>query len=240
MRASLSIAVAQPLTIPHNVAHNVERHADSIRSTHARIVVFPEMSLTGYEFDAEPIDPSDERLTPLIEAARESDAIALAGAPVPVAGGDKSIGMIAVDQTGASVVYRKMWLGAAELEVFIPGTEPVAIDVDGWRLGLAVCKDTGIPEHAAATAALGIDVYLAGVLERAEDRDVQPNRAMRITADHGMWFAVASYAGTAGEGFDGAAGESTIWRPDGTIAARAGVTPGEVVSVAIENVKRET
>jgi predicted amidohydrolase len=28
------------------------------------------------------------------------------------------------------------------------------VDVDGWRLGLAICKDVGVPQHQADTAAL--------------------------------------------------------------------------------------
>jgi predicted amidohydrolase len=31
------------------------------------------------------------------------------------------------------------------------------LKVEGWRLGLAICKDIGIPQHASDTAALGID-----------------------------------------------------------------------------------
>lgn len=53
-----------------------------------------------------------------------------------------------------------MWLGATESERFAPGDGPAVHDVDGWRLGLAICKDTGVAQHAADTAALGIDAYL--------------------------------------------------------------------------------
>jgi hypothetical protein len=50
---------------------------------------------------------------------------------------------------GPPLAYRKMWLGGAESDRFTPGTEPAALEVDGWWLGLAICKDTGIPQHAA-------------------------------------------------------------------------------------------
>ena len=51
--------------------------------------------------------------------------------------------------TGATVAYHKMWLGTAEADRFTPGSKPAVLEVDGWRLGLAVCKDTGVPRHAA-------------------------------------------------------------------------------------------
>jgi predicted amidohydrolase len=135
--------------------------------------------------------------------------------------------MLAVDGSGASVAYRKMWLGAAEAARFSPGTEPAVLEVDGWRLGLAICKDTGIPQHAADTAALGIDAYVAGVLESVEDSAVVDERARRVAADHHVWIAIASFAGSTG-GYARAAGGSGIWSPDGVAVSRAGPETGAV------------
>ena len=58
------------------------------------------------------------------------------------------IGVLAIDAGGVSVAYRKMWLGEEEAKRFTPGPEPAKLTVDGWRLGLAVCKDTGVAQHA--------------------------------------------------------------------------------------------
>ena len=54
------------------------------------------------------------------------------------------IAVLAIDANGATVAYRKMWLGEEEAKRFTPGPEPAKLTVDGWRLGLAVCKDTGV------------------------------------------------------------------------------------------------
>jgi len=59
---------------------------------------------------------------------------------------------LAIDATGVRVAYRKMWLGDEEAGRFTPGPEAAVLTVDGWRLGLAICKDTGVPQHAADTA----------------------------------------------------------------------------------------
>ena len=64
----------------------------------------------------------------------------------------------------------------------MPGPAPAVLAVDGWRIGLAVCKDTGVVEHAAATAALGIDVYAAGVVHHDTDAHVDGERARRSRA----------------------------------------------------------
>jgi predicted amidohydrolase len=115
-----------------------------------------------------------------------------------------------------------MWLGPAEAERFTPGSDPAVIEVDGWRLGLAVCKDTGIVQHAADTAAAGMDVYVAGVLEHAVEAAVPDERARRVAADHGVAVVMASFAGSTGGGYAEAAGGSGIWTADGEVLTRVG------------------
>jgi predicted amidohydrolase len=148
----LSIAVAQPRCVAHDVAANASAHAEAIEAARARVVVFPELSLTGYELDAETVAADDPRLAPIIAACRRTGTLALVGAPVP----GPHIGILAVDGGGARVVYGKVHLHSTEAVRFRPG-RPAVIEVDGWRLGLAVCRDTGVPEHAKTTAALRPD-----------------------------------------------------------------------------------
>jgi predicted amidohydrolase len=226
MRGPLTIAVAQPVCLPYDVAANAVIHAATIRSAGARVVVFPELSLTGYELDAPPITADDPRLAPIVEACAESGSWALVGAPVAGEAGKVHIAMLAIDGNGARVAYRKMWLGGSEAGRLSPGSEPVVLEVDGWRLGLAICKDTGVPQHAADTAALGIDAYVAGMLESADDAAVPEERALRIAADHHVWVAISSFAGSTGGGYAEAAGRSGIWTPDGAVAAQAGPETG--------------
>lgn len=229
MRTPLRIAVAQPLTVAHDVAGNATRHAAAVRAAGARVVVFPELSLTGYELAAAPLDPADDRLAPLRAACAETGTLALAGAPVA----GPHIAVLAVDGEGVRVAYRKMWLGGAEPDRFRPGREPTVLTVDGWRLGLAICKDTGVPAHAAATVAGGAEAYLAGVLESADDAAVPDERARRVTAAHGVWVATASFAGSTGGGYPRAAGGSGVWSPAGVAVARAGTATGELVTATL-------
>ena len=233
-RVPLRIAAAQPATVACDVRANALAHAAAVDCAQARVVIFPELSLTGYEFDAPGVNPGDAPLSPLVEACRANGALALAGAPVSAADGmGRTIGILAIDGDGAHVAYRKMWLGSAESGCFAPGSQPAVVEVDGWRIGLAVCRDTGIPEHAALTAALGIDLYAAGVLETAEDAHVPDERARRIAAAHGVWVAIASFAGSTGEGYDHAAGGSGIWAPDGSILDRIGPEVGAIAVATI-------
>jgi predicted amidohydrolase len=233
MREPLVIAVAQPVCVSNDVALNAATHAATVRSAGARVVVFPELSLTGYELDAPAVGIDDPRLGPIVEACAEVGAVALVGAPVHGEAGRPHIAILAIDGTGATVAYRKMWLGGAEPDRFSPGERPAVLEIDGWRLGLAICRDTGIPAHAADTVALGIDAYVAGVLESAEDSAVPGERARRVAADHRVWVAVASFAGSTGGGYARAAGRSGIWAPGGAVVAEAGPETGAIARATL-------
>jgi predicted amidohydrolase len=230
--------VAQPPCVPYDVAANALAHAVALRAAAARVVVFPELSLTGYELDAPAITAGDPRLAPIVEACAGTGTVALVGAPVRGEAdrgeADRAhIAMLAVDGTGASVAYRKMWLSETEAERFTPGPEPAALDLDGWRLGLAICKDTGVARHASDTAALGIDAYLAGTVKLPEEAALQDERARRVATGHRVWVAVASFAGATGGGFPRTAGQSSIWAPEGSLLARCGPEVGAIARATL-------
>lgn len=231
----LSIAVAQPRCVPYDVEANAAIHADTVAEAGARVVVFPELSLTGYELDAPAITVDDPRLAPLVEACARSGSIALVGAPVQSAAG-AHIGTLAVDGAGVRLAYRKMWMGAAESARFVPGVEPAVIEVDGYRLGLAICKDFNTPRHAVDTAALGMDVYVASVLDTVDATARVAERAEAIAVEHGVWVALASFAGSTGGGFDHAAGRSAIRAPDGTVVSCVDRDPGAIAKAVVSPV----
>lgn len=232
---TLTFAVAQPRCTPYDLAANARAHAVLVREAGARVVLFPELSLTGYHFDAALVRCDDPSLEPLRAACVGTGTLALAGAPVVSEdGGGASIGLLAVEGGGIRIAYRKRFLGGAEPERFTPGSEPVVLNVDGWRIGLAICRDTGIPQHDADLAKLGIDVYAAAVLEHSGDEAITQQRAARIAREHGVWVAIASFAGSTGEGYTHAAGRSRIWDPSGREIAMAGTEPGEFAVACIE------
>jgi predicted amidohydrolase len=53
VRAPLLIAAAQPACTPRDIRANALEHARIFRAAGARLVAFPELSLTGYELDSD-------------------------------------------------------------------------------------------------------------------------------------------------------------------------------------------
>jgi len=227
MKGSLSVAAVQPPCVALDVVANARTHAKAIRTARARLVVFPELSLTWYELDAPPVATDDPALRAIVDACAETGSVALVGAPIEE-GGARFIAAFRVDGDGVTVAYRKSHLGGDELNRFQDGDGPTVLDVDGWRVGLGICKDTGVAEHTTGTAALGVDLYAAGLVHLPEELEEQDARGERIAAACSSYVAFASFAGATGGGYDATAGESTIWSPDGRMIARAGAAAGEI------------
>jgi predicted amidohydrolase len=226
-RPPLPIALAQPDLRPGDVAGNAAAHAAAIRAAGARVVVFPELSLSSYAMAAPTVDLGDPALAVIVQACAETGSIALAGAPLKE-DGREYIATVRFDADGPVPVYRKMFPGGDEPERFAAGPCAAVLEVDGWRLGLAVCRDSKIDAHIEATAALGIDVYVGGNLHDPDGAAVRDARMPRLAAEYGVWVALSCFAGP-GSDFPIASGGSAVWAPDGSLVVQADDRPGRIV-----------
>ena len=165
--------------------------------------------------------------TPSSRPVRKRRASRLWGAPIRGLGSGAYIGLLHVSATGVTVAYRKCFLGGEEPAHFLPGDGPVVIKIDGWRVGLGICKDTGVEQHISETAALNVDVYLAGLVHLPTELKIQEQRARRIAQACYSYVGFASFAGATGGGFDHTAGVSSLWSPAGSAIARAGTGPDD-------------
>ena len=233
-RMECRLVVAQTNPVLGDLRANLEDHLERVEAAlgNSDLILFPELSLTGYELDAEPVDPGDPALRPLVDACAAAAAVALAGAPVDE-DGRRAIAALRVDGDGVAVAYRKTHLGGEEPARFAPGDGPAVLELDGRRVGIGICKDTGQAAHVDGVAALGPDLYVAGLVHGAHERAEQDRRGTRIAAACGCPVAFASFAGPTGHGYGTTAGTSTIWDAAGRVLARAGDAPGEVVAARV-------
>ena len=141
--------------------------------------------------------------------------------------------MLAVSPGGVTVLYRKQWIGGDEAIRFSPGDEPTAFEADGWRIGVGICRDTGIGEHVERMAGLDIDLYLAGLVHRSDELAEQERRAVSIAERCRAYVAFASFAGATGGGYNDTAGSSAIWSPAGEVLAQAGTMPGDLARATL-------
>ncbi|MGW2838503.1 carbon-nitrogen hydrolase family protein [Streptomyces sp. NPDC001493] len=239
----LRVAAAQAQAVAGDVEANTATAAALVREAAgagARVVVLPEKFLSGYEPDlvrAEPlrcaVQPGDPRLAPLADACRETGTVAVVGAAFHEAG-ELYVSALVIGADGALVTrYDKQYLFKTEREVYRPGAAGCTLDVDGWRLGLGICYDSGFPEHARAAALDGCHAYLVGALFSVgnghhESRTWFPARAL----DNTVYTVLANHIGTTG-GWN-TCGGSGVWGPDGRLLTEAGPDRREVVTADLD------
>ncbi|AUG80796.1 nitrilase [Kitasatospora sp. MMS16-BH015] len=230
MPGQLTVALAQPACVDLDLPANVAEHARLIRAAEARLVVFPELSLTGYDLTAPAVALDDERLAPITEACRETGSVALVCVALAEPDGTEALALLAFDGSEVSVVHRKMHLHGLENDRFVPGAQPNVLELDGRRIGLAICADVSFPEHAAKTAALGIDAYLGSTLYGDDEVAVQrrDSHVASAAAEHGVWGLMVNTAGPSGE-YPATSGGSGFWAPGGALVTQAGPETGAIL-----------
>ncbi|MBB1252596.1 carbon-nitrogen hydrolase family protein [Streptomyces sp. OF3] len=237
---SLRLAVLQAEAIPGDLDGNIRRAArmtSEAARQGARIAVLPELYCCGYDLPTLiatpaseiPLDETghvtDPRLTPLIDEATRTGTLALTGAAVRRPDGALVNALLRVDPSGAvTVAYTKQHLWQAEeAKIFSPGTGGEdLVDIDGWRLGLAICYDMSFAAHAGAAALSGAHVYVcaSAFVVGAECRAAiyMPARALENTI-----YSVFANA-TGGSRNRPSAGASAVYTPFGIPLAAAPTT----------------
>lgn len=235
----LVIAAAQTISVPGDVSRNVANHlrfATTAAEQGVRLLVFPELSLTGYEpalARSSVVGAGSALLDPLRRIAADADMTLVVGAPVLGDGGELLIAALVVHADGSVSIHTKEHLHPGEEAVFTAGSGgpvlPIKLPIEDARVALAICADTTHPEHAASAAARGANVYAAGVLITESGYGPDTAQLTTYAREHRMVVLMANHGGETG-GWK-PAGKSAIWSEDGRVVAACGGT-GEVLVVA--------
>jgi NAD+ synthase (glutamine-hydrolysing) len=234
---SIRIAIAQCAPALGAVKRNLDMHEKWIaraRAAGARLVIFPELSLTGYYLKDLAADVAcaadDPQLAPIAEASRDIDISAgfverSADAKLHIAQGHWSGGKLVH-------VHRKVYLPTYGIfddgRYFGPGDRFETYRWAGGTTGVAICEDLWHVSTPYLYAAAGATIVLApsaspgrGVAEGGDLGTAESCRLMdRFYASYLTVYVV--YVNRVGHE-DGIAfwGGSEIVAPDGTVAARA-------------------
>ena len=162
-------ALAQVATCPGQFRHNLERHLDAVdraASTGADLVLFPELSLSGYllahgvmeaAFDAD-----DARLRPLLDASRRLSIVV--GVPLRERGGGISNAALLLEEGEVRGIHRKLYLPTYgmfdEGRYFVPGRRLAPLTSRLGRFGVLICEDAWHLSTAVLLAQEGVDAFL--------------------------------------------------------------------------------
>ncbi|MEU9763568.1 carbon-nitrogen hydrolase family protein [Streptomyces sp. NPDC047985] len=225
LRTALLQSSGRPGHVDTNLA-TLDEAARRAADAGARLMVCPELFLTGYAIGAdvarlaEPADgPSAGAVAKI--AARYGLAV-LYGCPER--DGERVFNAARlVGPDGAALAdYRKTHLfGDFEQEWFTPGGQPlVQAEVDGVRVGILICYDVEFPENVRAHALAGTDLLLVPTALMHPYQFVAESLVPVRAFESQMYVAYADRTGPEGA-FD-FVGLSCLAGPDGTVRARAG------------------
>lgn len=234
---NIKIAVAQTSSVDGNVAENIAVHINAVEkaaSLGVSYIVFPELSLTGYlpEYASSlAFTADDQRLLPLIDAAKLNKIIIGVGVPL-LTTGLPQIGLVMIYPTGLVESYAKMNLHPGEDKYFSLGDKHHLLELGDVKTANAICADTNHIEHVKGCADLGADVYIAGVLITDGGYEADTQTMSCYARNFNVLVAMANHNRPTGD-WD-PIGKSAIWTKSGLLI-RANETQNALVIAARQN-----
>jgi predicted amidohydrolase len=224
--------------LAQNIAATKKHIADCARDG-ARVVVFPECSVTGYfekefmqKFTYEQLAEAERQVA---EACKEHQVYAIVGMPVRD-GNDQKLynSAVVIDPRGRVIErYHKVQLaeswpvGGDHLSVF---------KIDGIPCSIIVCHDERYPELVRLPVLAGARVvfYVSHESGIKQEKKIDPYRAqIRARAVENTVYVVQANA-PANDDTSGSHGHSRIIAPDGNIVDEASVFGEDTVAATLD------
>jgi len=165
----LVVALAQITTCPGQFRNNLDTHlemAARARDGGASLVLFPELSLSGYLLAHGVVEQAftldDPRLRPLRDASR--DVALLVGVPLREDAGGISNAAVLLEDGEVRGVHRKLYLPTYgmfdEGRYFVPGRHLTPLECGLGRFGVLICEDAWHLSSAVMLARERVDALL--------------------------------------------------------------------------------
>jgi predicted amidohydrolase len=209
----MKLCVAQLKPVSGAVQRNIEQHKKLLAlaiTQRADVVVFPELSITGYEpalanqLATEQNDSQFDAFQQLADAHSLTIGI---GAPTKSEAGT-CISLIIFQPHKARQTYSKEYLHPDEEAFFVSGQRFLGLIGPEANIALAICYELSVPEHLANAGKNGAGIYLASVAKSSEGVEKATERLSAIARQKSMLVLMANCLGPC-DNFTGA-GQSAI------------------------------
>jgi predicted amidohydrolase len=246
MTEKITIALGQISCQVGNKRRNLEtmeRRVKQAKKTGAELVVFPELSLTGYTVRdrayelAEPV-PKGDSVREIERVAKNEDVHIVFGAI------ERSAGTGAVLHNSAVLVgpkgylgkYRKMYLPThsvfEEKRYFRPGYQADVFDTEVGKIGMIVCYDIYFPEITRLLCLKGANLVICISASPSVRRGFFETLTAARAIENGVFLAYVNLAGIE----DGLQfwGGSRIIAPSGSIISQAKYDVDDIIHATID------
>lgn len=221
----MRIAIAQIEAIKGNMEENIKNHLKWIKEAiqnKTDMVVFPELSVTGYEPDLAESLATDQDDTRLDEIQRLSDKNGITiGVGLPTKDeNDTLISMIIFQPHKERITYSKQYLYPSEEPVFKAGKNPLVLNFETEVVSPAICYETSNKAHGEFAKRNHATIYIASVLSSVNGIDAELKRLSEIAKNNNLITFMANYVGRSG-GYE-CAGKSSVWNEKGKLIGQLG------------------
>lgn len=219
----MKLCAAQLQPVSGDISANLAKHLALIErgaAQGAEVIVFPELSLTGYEPHlaeklATTID--DPRWTPLAEISDVRRVTIGVGVPLRCDTG-VLIGMVWFQPDQPRMSYAKTLLHSDELPFFVAGQRQLILSQGVHRLASAICYESLQPAHAESAVSAGANVYLASVAKSAAGVAKARLHYPAIAKRHGLTVLMANCIGPCDNFLS--VGQSAVWNSRGELVGQ--------------------
>jgi predicted amidohydrolase len=240
--SDIGVTLAQITCLLRDKDENLRRMREVVKKTKGKIVVFPELSLTGYLPRDDLYGLAESMSGPHMKAiqklAKETKKDIVFGCPTRDERVPGQVYNSCILATGMGKLYRynKMFLptfGPFEEKVFFAeGKEAVVGDGKHAKIGLMICYDAFFPELAKLETLMGAEILVnisaAPTTSRPFFRRVMPGRAV----ENALYVAYCNLVGVHGSLVFG--GSSVLYGPRGDELARGRDLEEDVVEGTID------
>ena len=220
----MRICIVQTKPIKGEIEQNLNVHLKFIKTAiekNADIIIFPELSLTGYEPELArqlATTKNDERLNQFQNISDVQNIIICVGLPTKVKN-DIFISMIIFQPNKERISYSKQYLYPTEEGIFTAEHNPLIINFDKNNIiAPAICYELSNPEHSKTAHKNNANIYIASVLNSVDGIDNDIKKLSEIAKRYKMTTFMSNYVGQSG-GYE-CAGRSSVWNKNGDLIAQ--------------------
>lgn len=230
----MKIAAAQIDSRLGHASQNALGHlklVDLAAKHNANMVVFPEMSLTGYEPSVAAqfaVAPDDSVFETLQAASNKHSITIVVGAPL-LCDGLPQISAFIIEPRCFIRVYSKHYLHSDEKPYFSPGQSLHSLVTQDPSVALAICYELSVKQHAEAAFASGACVYVASVSKTETGVCAAGRRLSWVAQNYSAISVMAN--GVSGDGDASCSGRSAAWGRSGNLIASLDSTSEAVLVV---------
>jgi len=217
-------ATAQTIPKRGDIDANLLEHYRLVKlasANGAQLIVFPELSITGYEReDAAQLafSENDSRLDDLKKSAIENKITIIAGAPVRMES-NLFLGEFCISPEGSVSIYTKQFLHTGEEIFYQPSFDydPV-IEIEDERISCAICADIDNPEHPEKAGRKNSSTYVASIFFSPNGIPTAHESLQKYASQYRMNVLMSNFGGDSYGSPSG--GRSAFWNSKGELIAQ--------------------